>query len=341
MRKKNIILLHLFTWLFAAFFNLRDVSLLTNPEMLASYLVSTSFLAVSFYLFYFLVVPRFLETKRYTLFFAFSAGVLAVLTFIGYSALFLVKAVFSGTFRDFYGPYSLRMQLSGMSVMLIAAIFGSFFKVLLNWLNAMNQKEVLEKEKAVGELALLKSKVNPHFLFNTLNNIDALIFCEPGKASQSLLRLSDIMRYMSYETVSDHVSLSKEIDYVRNIVALYALRISDPALIRLEIPEQYPDLQIAPMLFVPFIENAFKYASFKGENAGFEARFRMEGTRVHFTTSNHYSAAKQSSVSKYGGTGIVNVRQRLEHLYPGRYSLGITSLDGFFKVELTIDTHGA
>jgi LytS/YehU family sensor histidine kinase len=267
--------------------------------------------------------------------------VLAVLAFIGYSALFLVKAIFSGTFHDFYGPYSLKMHLSGMSVLLIAAGFGSFFRVLLNWLNAMNQKEILEKEKAVGELALLKSKVNPHFLFNTLNNIDALIFCEPDKASQSLIRLSDLMRYMSYETVSEFVSLSKEIDYVRNLVALYALRIPDPGLIRLEIPEQYPDLDIAPMLFVPFIENAFKYASFKGENAGFDVSFRIEGSRVHFMSSNPYSAPKQASVSRYGGTGIANARQRLEHLYPGRYRLEIKNNDGFFKVELTIDTHGA
>jgi sensor histidine kinase YesM len=340
MSKRNIILLHVFTWLFAAFLNLRDVSLLKNPEMLASFLLSTFFMAVSFYLFYFFAVPGYLEKKRYALFFLVAFLLLTIITFLGYTSLFLVKAIFSHNFHDFYGPYSLKMHLSGMSVMLIAAIFGSFFKVLLNWLNAMNQKEILEKEKAVSELALLKSKVNPHFLFNTLNNIDALIFFDPEKASRSLLKLSEIMRYMSYETVTEFVSLSKELGYVCNIVELYSLRISDPGLIRLDIPEHYPDLDIAPMLFIPFIENAFKYASFKGGHPGFGISFRVEGKKVYFTSENHYNESPSSSVSKYGGTGIANVRQRLEHIYRGRYSLDIKAGDGLFRVELMIDTHG-
>jgi two-component system, LytTR family, sensor kinase len=340
MNKKKIILLHVFTWLFAAFLNLKDFSLLANPEQLSMYLVSTAFLAVPFYLFYFFVVPRFLEKKRYYLFFIVSLAILVVLTFIGYSALFLVKSVFSHDFHNFYGVYSLKMHFSGMSVISIAATFGSFFKVILNWLNTMNQKEILEKEKAVSELALLKSKVNPHFLFNTLNNIDVLIYDNPDKASQSLLKLSEILRYMTYETVSEFVSLSKEINYISGIVSLYALRVSDPGLIRLTVPEQHSCLNIAPMLFVPFIENAFKYATFKGENAGVEINFWVEEKKVHFTAANHYDTTGKSLVPEYGGTGIANVRRRLEHIYGGRYRLDILDKDGFFSVELTIDTHG-
>jgi len=340
MSKKNVILLHVFIWLFGAFMNLRDFSLLADPELLSVYLISTLFLAVSFYTFYFFVVPRFLEKKRYYLFLLTSCIVLIILTFIGYSSLFLVKAIFGHSFNDFYGVYSLKMHLSGMSVMAIAAAFGTLFKVILNWLNIISQKEKLEKEKAISELALLKSKVNPHFLFNTLNNIDALIYDDPDKASQSLLKLSEIMRYMSYETISEYVSLSKELNYISNIVSLYMLRVSNPELIRLDIPQNYPDLNVAPMLFIPFIENAFKYATFKGKNRGFEIKFRIEETKIYFTIVNHYDTIGRTSGSQYGGTGLTNVKQRLEHIYKEKHNLNITDKDGLFKVELIIDTNG-
>jgi len=340
MSKKNIILLHIFTWLFAAFLNLRDFSLLSNPEQAAIFVVSTLFLAIPFYLFYFAVVPLFLEKRRYFLFILSSLLILALLPFIGYSLLLLIKAIFANNFNNFYGFYSLKMHLSGMSVVSIAATFGSFFKVMLNWLNTVNQKEILEKEKVKSELALLKSKVNPHFLFNTLNNIDTLIYHDPDKASQSLLKLSEIMRYMSYETVSEYVSLSKEIAYIRNIVELHRLRISNPDLIKLDIPQNYPDLKVTPMLFSPFIENAFKYASFRGSNAGVEISFKIDASKIYFNAINHYDINGRRSDSQYGGTGLANVRQRLEHIYKNRYWLDIIDQEGLYKVELIINSNG-
>lgn len=227
-----------------------------------------------------------------------------------------------------------------MTVMTIAATFGSFFRVLINWLNTMNQKEILEKQKAVSELALLKSKINPHFLFNTLNNIDALIYEDPDKASQALVKLSDIMRYMSYETVMEFVNLSKEMDYVSSLVALYKLRITNPEVIQLKIVQGFTDLKIAPMLFIPFIENAFKYSTFKGEKAGFEIKFETDESRINFSIKNYYNSSEKEMTAKQGGTGINSVKQRLEHIYPGKHILSIINSDGIFKVNLTIETNG-
>jgi two-component system LytT family sensor kinase len=333
-------LLHVFTWLFAAFLNLRSFSLLARPQMLSVYLSSTFFILFSFYIFYFLFVPYFLEKRKYFWFIFVSLTTLGFLPFSGYSLLFLIRSYYENNFKDFYGHYSLSMHFSGLVVMTISATFGSFFKVFLNWLNAVNQKEVLEKQKAESELALLKSKINPHFLFNTLNNIDVLIYENPDRASQALLKLSDIMRYMSYETVSEYVSLSKEIGYISNLVGLYKLRISNPELIRLDIPGNYPDLKIAPMLFIPFIENAFKYATFKGNNPGFEIKFEIEKGKVKFKIVNHYDNAEKETISEHGGTGINNVKQRLEYIYPNKHKLDINNKDGLFKVDLIIDTDG-
>ncbi|HNW73763.1 MAG: histidine kinase [Bacteroidales bacterium] len=340
MSKKNILLLHLFLWLFAAFVNFRDFSMFSDPEKISMYLASTFYMAVPFYLFYFIMVPALLEKKKYSLFFLVSIACLCILTFLGYSALFLIKSIFSGEFHGFYATYSIKMHFSGMTVITIVATFGSLFRVMLNWLNTMNLKEILEKQKAVGELALLKSKINPHFLFNTLNNIDVLIYEDPAKASQSLLKLSEIMRYMSYETASDFVDLSKEINYISNIVSLYTLRISNPDLIRLVVPKKYPDLLVAPMLFIPFVENDFKYATFKGDHAGFMITFRVDGTKINFTSENRYDVLGRSASSNQNGTGIANVKRRLDLIYGKRYTLDIVDKSGLFTVDLTIETHG-
>jgi len=340
MSKKNVILLHVFIWLFGAFLNLRDYNELANPEKLSIYIASTLFLAIPFYTFYFFVVPRFLEKRKYYKFILVALVVLALLTFIGYSLLLLIVATFKHDFSNFYEIYGFKMHLSGMSVVTAAAMFGSFFKIFLNWINTTNQKEQLEKEKAISELALLKSKVNPHFLFNTLNNIDALIYHDQDKASQALLKLSEIMRYMSYETVSEYVSLSKEINYISNIVSLYSLRVSNPNSIKIDIPDNYPDLNIAPLLFIPFIENAFKYAIFKGDKLGIEINFTIEEKRVFFSTSNYYDPSEKKQILGYCGIGLANVKQRLEHIYKDKYWLNITDKNGFYKVELRIVTNG-
>ncbi len=340
MSKKNILLLHLFVWLFAAFSNLRNVALLADPEQRMVYFVSTLYLAIPFYLFYSLLVPRFLERKRYPGFLVVAAAAVVLLPFPGYTALLLVRAGFQHDFGNFLSPYSLNMHLSGMTVVSMAAAFGTFFKVIVNWVNVVRQKEILEKEKAVSELALLKSKVNPHFLFNTLNNIDVLIYDDRDRASQALLKLSGIMRYMTYETASEYVALSKEIGYISDIVALYSLRISDPSRVRLEIPSGYPDLEIVPMLFIPFIENAFKYATMKGTRPGIDIRFVIDGRTVQFECVNPFEPAGNRPPPGFGGTGIDNVKRRLDYLYPGRYQLGIHGSDGLFTVNLTIHTHG-
>ena len=340
MNKKNIILLHVFTWLFAAFLNLKEPSRLSSAEVLLVFIASTLFIMISFYVFYLFVVPKFLEKRKYYQFLLVTIVLLNLLTFAGYSLLILIRASFVHNFNNFYGIYRPSMHFSGMAVMTLAATFGSFFKVLINWLNTVNQKEILEKQKAESELALLKSKINPHFLFNTLNNIDVLIYEDPDRASQALLKLSDIMRYMSYETISEFVNLSNEIAYISNLVALYKLRISNPELIKLKISENYGDLKIAPMLFIPFIENAFKYATFKGEKAGFEISFEIAKRKVNFTIENYYDSSEKEKPPIQGGTGLSNVKQRLEHIYPKKHNLEIIDSDGVFKVNLIIDTDG-
>ena len=128
------------------------------------------------------MVPQFLDKKKLTEFFLISFFLILIMPFIGYSILFFVRAIFEGTFQDFYRGYSIKMYMSGYFPVLTAAVFGSFFRVIINWFSTMNQKAELDRQKLTAELDLIKNKLNPHFLFNTLNNIDSLIKNNPEKA---------------------------------------------------------------------------------------------------------------------------------------------------------------
>jgi LytS/YehU family sensor histidine kinase len=258
--------------------------------------------------------------------------------FFGYSLLFLSRAYFDGTFQNFYRDYSLKMHMSGYYPVLTSAVFGSFFSVIINWFTTMNQKAELDKQKLAMELDLLKSKLNPHFLFNTLNNIDSLIHKNPEEASSALIRLSDIMRYLTYETSSDVVDLKREIEYISNFIELYKIRIKTPDDIRFEVQGDL-HIMIAPALFVPLIENAFKYASFRMKKPCVDIKISSFGGNIDFEISNFYENNIEDKKSDHSGFGIINMKKRLDLIYPYNHQLIIDQGESLFKVKLTIDTN--
>lgn len=169
-----------------------------QPGQAVAYLIGFLYLMVVFYLFYLVLVPYFLNREKIAEFFGFSFIVVLIMPFFGYTILFFSRALFEGTFHNFYHDYSLRMHMSGFYPVLTAAVFGSFFWVIINWVTTINQKVELDKQKLAVELDLLKSKLNPHFLFNTLNNIDSLIHQDSEEASGigSLVSILNFPRIM-------------------------------------------------------------------------------------------------------------------------------------------------
>jgi LytS/YehU family sensor histidine kinase len=284
------------------------------------------------------MVPCFLNRKKVAEFFGLSFLVVLIMPFFGYTILFLSRALFDGSFQNFYKDYSLRMHMSGYYPVLTASVFGSFFSVIINMFTTMNQKAELDKQKLAVELDLLKSKLNPHFLFNTLNNIDSLIHKSPEEASAALIRLSEIMRYLTYETSSDVVDLNKEVGYIRNFIELHRMRIKSPEDIRFEITGDQ-NILISPALFVPLIENAFKYASFRTKKPCVDIRLSSDNGIVVFETSNYYETSSNGSGSTNSGYGINNLKKRLNLTYPGKHQLIIDHGDTLFHTKLTIDTN--
>jgi two-component system, LytTR family, sensor kinase len=340
MSKKRIIYIHIFIWLFAIFANMpySHISEEMSPRLIVSNLIGFLYLMLVFYLFYLLLVPLFLKKKKLVEFFFFSFLLVLIMPFFGYTILFLSRAFFEGTFHNFYREYTLKMHMSGYFPVLTAAVFGSFFSVIINWFTTMNQKVELDKQKLAIELDLLKSKLNPHFLFNTLNNIDSLIHQNPDEASAALIRLSDMMRYLTYETSSDFVALEKEVDYINNFIELYRIRIKTPDDILFSVDEEI-NIKIAPALFVPLLENAFKFASYKNKKPSVVISLSSEKGIVIFKISNYYDNVSKGSGMRNSGFGLINLKKRLELIYPSRHQLIIESGESLYRVKLIIDTN--
>lgn len=340
MSNKRITYIHIFIWLFAFFANLpySGISRGMPAQEIVSNTIGFLYLMLSFYLFYSVLAPLFLNRKKLTEFFISSFLIVLVMPFFGYTVLFLSRALFAGSFEHFYKGYSIKMHMSGYYPVLTAAVFGSFFKVILSWFTTMNQKAELDKQKLAVELDLLKSKLNPHFLFNTLNNIDSLIISNPEEASKALIRLSDIMRYLTYDTAAEFVLLSNEADYLKNFIELYRIRIKTPDYIKFETSGDLNTF-IAPALFVPLIENAFKYAVIDKMKPGIDIKLTSDKGIVKFIISNFFENYSNIDRVVHSGYGISNLKKRLELTYPGKYELIIESQESLFIVKLKIDTN--
>ena len=192
-----------------------------------------------------------------------------------------------------------------------------------DWFRKVRRQKELEKQNLQSELKLLKNQLNPHFLFNALNNIDSLIRSDPEKASKSLVQMSDMMRYMIYETNVPEVYFRQELDYIKNYLALQRLQYDNPELVSYVLEGEAGDICIAPMLFIPFIAK---------EAICFH--FQIQSSEILFTASNLYDPLKRMNKDSSTGIGLSTVKRRLDFLYAGRYNLRINEENGYFGVSL-------
>lgn len=333
-RYKEInLLFHLFIIVLAIVIDLpNSINFLKTPADIANYAVSRVFLLISFYFCYFWFVPHYLAKKKILSFFVLLILLVNLITFIGYSTLQLVHAAITGT--PFQLIYSRAMHFSGMFGMLMASILGTAFRTVTGWYEEMQKKSLLEQEKLQNELLLLKAQVNPHFLFNTLNTIDFLIYSDPHKASESLIKLSTLLRYVIYDIVNDLVPLQQEIEQMEAYIDLQRLRYGENATVSYVKTGDLSGKMVAPMLFIPFVENAFKHTDEAGIKKGMMIRFHIHDTSIEFTCENHIPPIKSNLK---GGLGLVNVKKRLEMQYPDRYTLSINENGQIYSVALKLE----
>jgi len=197
-----------------------------------------------------------------------------------------------------------------------------------------------DKEQKENELRHLKAQLNPHFLFNTLNNLYGLSVAESKKLPELMLKLSDLMRYSLYDTGQNYVGLQKELDYIANYVELERIRLSDNPDIQLKVDGDLTERYIAPLLMIVFVENAFKhFSAAKGTVAFIHILLSVEDNELHLNVKNSIDPdfIPAPSIKRKGGLGMENVRQRLNLIYPGQHSLTIIKKPGSFETNLIIE----
>jgi LytS/YehU family sensor histidine kinase len=220
-------------------------------------------------------------------------------------------------------------------------LYGLFFPVALinishlisKWVHSQREMYEIAKAKITHELSFLKIQLNQHFLFNTLNNIDSLIYSDPESASQTIINLSQLLRYSIYETNVERVPVNKEINYIATFIELYELRLMESNKIELKICGNFENLQIVPRLFIPFVENALIYGK-KDDDSKIYISITFIGNKVSLHTMNQI---KQMNYDKQGGVGIKNVKRTLDLVYNDKYKLEMNNKDNWYTVKLTIE----
>ncbi|MBL7931726.1 MAG: histidine kinase [Bacteroidia bacterium] len=287
---------------------------------------------ITFYLFYGFLFSRFLSRGRITLF-----VLLAIVTpmLVAVPSEVLMYFTFSDMNWMFESIFGFGIIISINALM--NGIIGLVVRGFVSWYGDIKIKEELARKNHETELALIKSQINPHFLFNTLNNIDVLILKDPAKASEYLNKLSDIMRFMLYESSSQKIPLSKELGYIEKYVELQKIRSSNPRFIRYDFKGYADGIMIEPMLFIPFIENAFKHAENNRIEEAVRLSFEIEKKKITFECVNHFSKVQQQR-PKYSGLGNELIRRRLMLLYPNSHILEVNEENDVYSVKLELTT---
>jgi LytS/YehU family sensor histidine kinase len=222
-------------------------------------------------------------------------------------------------------------------LVIITGIYAVLIRFMIDWFDSQKLKDELINQRQSSELALLRSQVNPHFLFNTLNNIYSLVYKKSEEAPAAIMKLSRIMRYMLYDSNIDQVPLEKEVDYLKSFIELQELRINQHGYVEFTIEGEIENRTIAPMLLIPFVENAFKHGG-KNHSPGITIYLLAENNRFLFQVKNYKKKNTLSKGDEIGGIGLQNIKRRLELLYKGKHLLKIEDGEEMFTVELEIKT---
>ena len=289
----------------------------------------------AFYTFYFGLFGSLLQRKRLML-----LGIAIVVVSLG-CGVFSLAAM-----RLIFGPrvqFSLTLDTAGEVLVSAFIAFANGILALvvrgfIIWYGDIRVKEQLRRRNTEMELALLRSQLSPHFLFNTLNNIDVLIEKDAVRASGYLQQLSGILRFMLYEVKAERVPLVAELQTIEKYISLQKIRTANPKSIQYTVEGEPGQWMIEPMLFLPFIENAFKHAEKKAENA-IRIRFRLDEEKIRFDCENRYVRKPAGPTNPDSGLGDSLIRKRLLLLYPGRHTLEVEAGMETYKTTLTLSGH--
>lgn len=285
-----------------------------------------------FYLNYLVCVPKYLNSKHYKKYILIALLAIVAISFVKYG---LAKVFHQHILTGRNG------HVISFSSYFISACFTSIIFILLSlllhftvdwFLNERVQRD-LENQRLTAELALLKSQINPHFLFNSLNSIYSLAYQRADNTPEAILKLSEIMRYMLYECNDNKVDLANELQYLQNFIDLQKIRFGENSYVNFEVEGIITNQQIVPLLLISFIENAFKHGVANDPKAPICLKITVDDGHLQFYMHNRKHLHNRDAS---GGIGLNNVKRRLKLLYPNQYHLNINDTVDTYTCELSL-----
>ena len=310
--------------------------------------VTLSLLVIAFYVNAIILVPRYLLKKQLCYYFLLIIAIVAAIVFInGWVDRALNIQPPINQAAELLRPPPLLHKSDQSShierpTIIITALvlgIGTSITAIQKWQKDKQKREELEKDKVTSELSFLKAQINPHFFFNTLNNIYVLTQVDADEAGKAIHQLSRMMRYLLYETQQGQTMLSREIAFVKDYASLMQLRLTVAAKVIIDSPPHLLDMPMAPMMLLPFVENAFKHGVSATQQSHIDILILQRSSVLDITVKNSIMKDNNVSLDANSGIGLVNTRRRLDLLYPGKNKLEIGELnaDNEYAVHLILD----
>ncbi|MEP7268969.1 MAG: histidine kinase [Saprospiraceae bacterium] len=341
VQKNRVPIMHMLFWL--AYFSFFFYQISNHPknnteetpfiEIFLNAFSHTVYLATVAYLNYFIILPRYLSSKKgwnYILEFTLMA-VIITLIYVPMKRLLTDGYTYH---NGFY--YSYRFIFGSFVTSIFVAVFVASLRFFTEWQELDELKTKYKNEKLTAELKFLKNQINPHFLFNTLNNLYALAYSNSPQTTEVISKLSQMMRYMVYDCNNDYVPLSKEIEYINNYIALEKLRLNNNIPIEFTVTGNPHDKKIMPLLLIPFLENAFKHGVSNTHDSWVKAQLECNGKSISLHVSNSKSTHNGSAASTNSGVGLENVKRRLMLNYPEKHKINLVSTDDEYIANLEV-----
>jgi two-component system, LytTR family, sensor kinase len=340
MSKRNRIIFHVTFWLVLLFSGdllsfIGEKDFHFNSQRFSNRLYYSSWffkILISYLILY--VFNRFLPKKKYLNlvigFFVVAAIYVALRYFLEEVLYFQWYGVHNYSDESLRFPFYITDNIYNV---ISYSFYAFFFKMIEDFFRNETEKRELLTEKLAAEQAFLKNQLSPHFLFNTLNNIYSLTLNQSPKAPEAVLKLSELMRYMIYESNNDLVSLSNEIKYLTSFIDLQKYRYPGQTYINFNVIGNPGKHQIAPLLLVSFVENAFKHGIANEQNKPLDIDLLLKDNFLNFTVVNYKN---NTNADKIGGVGLKNVERRLALIYPEKHYLSTSEIDNKYTAELNI-----
>ena len=331
----RVLLLHISFWALYFSYRIYDIYEYTG---LSKALIYTGlpgvFNLIASYIHYFFILPALFLDKNWKKYLLLLIALLISILCLRILVENEVYPLLSNT-EEYFKTIKLTRVISTLWNTMTFLLFIGMIRFVLDWFELENKRKQLENQKLTAELNYLKSQINPHFLFNTLHNLNSLVYAGARNANEVIIKLSNIMRYMIYESGKERVTLSSEIDYMNDYIHLESIRLNNTFRLDFKIDGPVEHVKIAPLMLITFLENAFKHGvSDREPDCWIDVRLTVDEKQLRYQVANKKIDVKQNKLKS--GFGLDNVKKRLALSYPDAYTLLVNDLEDSYRIDLTI-----